>query len=286
MISLSPPINNDIFITSFSQRGYFEYGKHLIESFLEHGGDARLIAYYERKLPKFHPKDPRVTYVNLRDYSDFNHLSKIYKASDPLFSGLTHGEQKNEQVYNFRFDANKFFKKVYVMTLHASETPPHLFAWIDADTYFHEDIPDNFLRSLKPDDGDFAAALLRPSSYTETGFIVFDTNHPQAQTFMDTFFGMYSTGAFKFLGEFHDCYAFDMVSTLLDTPIKDISEGKERDHPFIHSVLGKYLDHLKGPKRKKLGRSPIEENSAKHDTAHWNPPEAKEEIEAEKAVEA
>lgn len=258
-------------VTSFSQRGYHEYGRRFIESFLKHCSDQDLYVYYERKLPKNRPENSRVHYINLYDFKDFVHLTKIFKTSDPLFSGLMRGKD-SKKVYNFRYDANRFFRKVCAITMHAFDHPPHTFAWCDADVIFHEDLPLDFLKTLMPNEKDFIAALLRPHSYTETGFIVFDTSHPLSDEFMRNYWRTYSNGAFKYLGEWHDCYVFDFICAMMEVPILDLTEGKETDHPFIHSVLGKYMDHMKGPERKKAGRSSPKENIAKHEGSHWEIP--------------
>jgi len=266
-----------LIVTSFSQKGYHEYGKRFIESFLKNWKDESLVVYYEKNLPKDHPVDDRVSYINLTEFEDFNRFADLLKKSDPMFSGIMRGGKDGERVYNFRYDAHRFFRKVCAITEHAFRTGPHLFAWCDADVIFHSAVPLNFLRQLLPDQKDMMAALLRPHSYTECGFMVFDMNHPLAETFMRQYWAMYATGAFRFAGEWHDSFLFDMVRTLVDVPVHDITEGKETDHPFIHSILGKYADHLKG-ERKKVGRSDYSENKAGHKGAYWQKPAEQEAV--------
>jgi len=257
-------------ITSFSQKGYHEYGKTFIESFLQHWKDEELTVYYERKLPRNHPTDDRLHYVNLHDFKDFLHFERMMKDSDPLFHGTLNGKQPKETVYNFRYDANRFFRKVFAITHYAQSQYAQFFAWLDADVIVHSDVPENYLQTLLPEES-FVAFLNRPSLYTETGFLLFDIYHDKATEFFDMYWNLYATGAFKYLGEYHDCYVFDFVRTLLEVPEHALN-AKETDHPFINSDLGKYMDHMKGPERKQAGRSDPSELKVKHDAPHWDIP--------------
>jgi len=90
--------------------------------------------------------------------------------------------------------------------------------------------------------------------YTETGFVGINTDHIANQYFMPLFYNAYFEGAFKYLGEFHDCYVLDFLRKALAVPIVNINPNEQSNHPFQESELGKYMEHLKGPERKKAGK--------------------------------
>lgn len=246
-------------VTSFSQKGYHLYGKRFIESFLKYWKDENLIVYYENGIPSNCPKDDRIMYVNLYSYDEFVAFENLLKRSDPLFTGLMRGmgnEGKPVNTNNFRFNAYCFFRKVFAMTdamnfEWAKEGPV---AWIDADVIIYNDIPEGFISQTL--DGKYLAYLGRAGLFSETGYIAFDSNHPVHDGFIDLFRKTYLTGAFRFLGNWTDCYVFDFVREVLQVPEKNLAKGLSIEHPFVDSILGKYMDHLKGPERKDLGYSP------------------------------
>jgi len=242
-------------VTSFSQKGYHEYGKRFIETFLEHWRDEKLVVYFERGVPSTKPEDPRVEYINLYSFEDFVAFEQIIGASHPIFSGWMRHPQKDKPIYNFRFDVNRFYRKVYAITdayINRKGNEQRI-AWVDADVSFHKDVPTDFLSQLLPEDKAFAH-LNREWLYTEAGFMVFNVGHPLMELFMLLYKSTYFNGAFRYLGEMHDCYVIDLVSRQLDIPRVSLTVNEKSDHPFQESVLGEYMVHLKGPVRKQQGQ--------------------------------
>jgi len=241
-------------ITSFSQKGYHDYGKRFIESFLEHWKDETLRVYFERGLPTSAPSDARVEYVDLYQFGDFTEFENVLTKSDPLFSGIMRAPN-GEDVYNFRFDVQRFFRKAYCI-YHALTQPDvaERVAWVDADVYLHNDMPEGFLKTLVPDNV-YIAHLQREWSYTESGFLGFNPSHAINRTFMELYMSTYFNGAFRLLGEWHDCYVLDYIIKLLDAPRVNMTTNEKSNHPFNDSILGRFMDHMKGPERKQQGKS-------------------------------
>lgn len=238
-------------VTSFSQKGYHDYGRDFITTFLKHWPDEELTVYFEKGIPSNKPESDRVTYKDLYQFDDFAALEQVLLKSDPLYTGK-HRSPEGKPVYNFRYDANRFFRKVFCIYDTCNEracTGLGRVAWIDADVYFTKDVPSGFLETLLPD-GNYVAHLGREWLYTEAGFIVFDTTHQANAVFMQLFYNAYFTGAFKYLGEFHDCYVFDFLRNVLMVPAINLTTNEMSDHPFQESVLGEYMVHMKGPERK------------------------------------
>jgi hypothetical protein len=101
----------------------------------------------------------------------------------------------------------------------------------------------------------YIAHLQREWSYSETGFVAFNTTHDVHRSFIELFMAAYFNGAFKLLGEWHDCYVLDYTIKLLNVPRVNLNLNEKSNHPFNDSVLGKFMDHMKGPERKQQGKS-------------------------------
>lgn len=132
-------------------------------------------------------------------------------------------------------------------------------ARVDADIVPYRDIPEGYLEELIGEH--FMAVFNRRGMHTETGFWLMNTAHKHARAFCEDWLDAYESERFLNLSEWHDC-------TILDSLLKRATAEKlitvvglsgEHDldmHPMSKVELGRYLDHCKGPIRKKLGKSP------------------------------
>lgn len=242
-------------VTSFSQKGFHQYGKDFIETFLQNWKDETLLVYYERGIPSDAPQDERVTYVNLYRFDDFVKFEQLILASHPVFRGICNHPKSDQPLYNFRFDVNRFFRKVYAITdayFNHRHDDDDFIAWIDADVRFEKEIPADFLKSLIPDDKAIAH-INREWLYTEAGFMLFRTDHALMEMFMVLYKAAYFNGSFRYLAEMHDCYVFDFITRLIEIPRHSLAKNEHSDHPFQECELGEYMTHLKGPDRKRTG---------------------------------
>lgn len=63
------------------------------------------------------------------------------------------------------------------------------------------------------------------------------------------------------LPEWHDSFVYDVIRKTFEDTLPDFkthnitANDPPSDHPFINSVLGQYMDHLKGDSRKEQGKS-------------------------------
>ena len=261
-------------VTSFGAEGYEKYGRRFIETFLKHWSDESLVIYYEVK-PEDAIENERVEWRDLFSIPNTPIFYEKILASDLIFQGVR--TPKGRKLYDYKYDSYRFCRKVFAI-VDASLRPPTVaerIAWIDADVVFHSDVPDNFLETILPEPA-YVAYLGRTFIYTETGFLAFNPVHPIHEGFMRMFGDMYMSGAFKYLGEWHDCYVFDFVREFTGIPTINLSGQMETEHPFINSVLGEYMDHLKGPKRKEQGHSnkedllPEQMTGQSTDNEYWN----------------
>ena len=137
--------------------------------------------------------------------------------------------------------------------------------WLDADIKTAKPISHEFLNTLV-DKEKYTSYLGRSHvkkenvRYTETGFIIFNTNHPMHPNFWEKIDQMYLGGDLFKLNSWTDSHVFDEVRTNLEKEenllnvnisnfgIKDV--GNE-SHVFVASILGDYMDHKKGVRKQK-----------------------------------
>jgi len=255
-------------VTSWGEKGWEQYGKKFVETFLKHWKEENLIVYYEVK-PDFDHE--RVEFVDLFSVDGMTDTLEKLKNSDPIFMGLRQIPNSEKYSYDYRYDAYRFCRKVFAMADAAIRCTDNVMCWIDADVIFHEDIPPDFIKDnfLNEETGAFIAYLARPQAYSETGFIAFDMRSDDTRGVIETMRRVYGKGIFRWLGEWHDCYIFDFLRELSGVKTYDISNGMIIEHPFISSILGEYMDHMKGPQRKEAGRSAKNEHIGLNKTDYW-----------------
>ena len=156
--------------------------------------------------------------------------------------------------YDYQFDAAKFCRKVFAQD--ASFDLEEEVFWFDADCVVLKPIPEDFLRELVSGVPFCYLGRQGKGAYTETGFLGFNTKHPDFQSFRSKYLSHFTSGKiFSQMKGWHDCIAFDFAREGLKG--RNLSpEGAGMVHVVLQSVLAPYIDHLKGPKRKALGYSP------------------------------
>jgi len=238
-------------ITSMSVKGFNEYGKRSIESWLEHT-PFDITIYYE-DAPFDFGDEMRIEQKPLYHIGGVEEFYEHIQ-TNPRFKGLFE-DDNGKEFYNYMYDVNKFSRKTFAVTdFGLSYKKP--FCWMDADVIATKPLenPEEWLTTLL--DGQYLAYLGRQWSYSECGFMAFDPSHPSNKLVMNLMKNCYLNGTFTQLNYWTDCHVFDAVRTIVGVPCNNLAEGLKTNHPFIESVLGKNFDHLKGPERKKIGHSP------------------------------
>ena len=237
--------------TSMHHAGYDEYGRRFIETFEQCWPDNYRLRVYAEGFP-LHPSSARTTVLDL--------LQAVPEVAEfrGRFAARPQAQGKMpDGGYNYRLDAVKFANKS-LATVHASRTCGTRFlVWLDADSVTLKAVPRHLVASLIGDDN-FVAYFGRDFTHTETGFLAFDLSQPNAAEFFDTIQRIYLSGEVFRLREWHDCEVFDVARIVLAAQgritSRNISPGAMM-HPIANSVLGEYIDHLKGPDRKTAGAS-------------------------------
>lgn len=249
-------------VTSFDESGYQRYGKEFVRTFLEFWPkNVRLTVYYEGESEAFDLCDG-VSWIPIEDvefYQDF-----IENIRFPIMTG-TVGDR-----YDINFDY-RMCRKVLI-EMHSLKKYKGKVFWIDGDVITHSKVPDGFLDEVLPDDK-FNCHLSRDGwYYTESGFIGFNADHELAKWFYKNYLHAVMSGVIFTQPGWHDCYAFDAVRQLSQKPeaFVNLSQGLPVGtmHPFVNSVLGKFMDHRKGAR--KGGKSTAADLVIERDEAYWN----------------
>jgi hypothetical protein len=241
-------------VTSCSAVGWKQYGQRFVETFDKFWPPS--VALYvasEDSLPVSNG-GRQVTFIDLNTNSGFGVFTQR-NIQSPRANGLRAGNMPvilDKRHYNFRMDAIKFSKKVFALSMAANLVPAGRLIWLDADVVTIDFVPIEFLLTLPPS-GSAIAYLSRRPYHSECGFVGYDLDHPATRPFIQRFVETYATDAVFKLKEWNDCFVFDYLRMTMCMPSYLIPH-KSVAHPFVHSALGQYMDHLKG-RRKQRGNS-------------------------------
>ena len=270
-----------LLITTFNKAGYQTYGQKMLEAFLQNWPESqKILVYIESVNVDDNIKNnPRVIIRDLNEVQALT-LFKARHTNNPKAHGFWPAGQT---IKNFQFDAVRFSHKVFALYDATKNLPfdAGSLVWLDADTMTHRSVPTDFLERVAPRSYTDASGqrqkygicyLGRTKQHSECGFVSYNLRHPSMPAFWETFADMYRTDALLDLPEWHDSYVFDYVRQKYETKgmvNHNITPGYHSGHPFINSLLGEYLDHMKGA-RKKHGRSRKYERHIKsQDESEW-----------------
>ena len=206
-----------VVITTCSLKGWNEYGYKMHQSFLKHWRCADLLLYSEDRdvsdlpIPKW--------------YKEF----KIRHHNNADAHGMASGK------YNFRRDCVRFGHKVAALTDGAFADYDRVI-WCDADVVTDADVEEAEVARWLPGDK-YASLLLRPGTYPECGFMVFDRRHHGHTHFMNELRRTYETDYVFRLKETHDSFVIWKLLLALGYPIHDLT-GKAKivnNHPVVVS---------------------------------------------------
>lgn len=231
--------------TTVHAQGFAQYGRQFMDSFLRYWPKSYdLVIYAEGfDIPSPSSRVRIVDNASVQGLADF----KLRHAQTPM----AHGRNKNQD-YSYRFDAVRFANKVFAMCDIARLHPSRYVLWLDCDTATFQGVPADFVSRLLGS-GEFMAYLGRTGMHSETGFLPFDLDHPGAQAFFSTLERFYASDAVFSLSEWHDCQVIDATRGVLQAQgalkARNLN-AYGASHPFINSIPGLFMDHLKGPVRK------------------------------------
>ena len=266
-------------VTTFPPNRWTTYAKRMIESHIQHWpDDVKLYVYYEKQKPDL--VNEKVIYVDLEKESPELTAFKQKHKGDPVANGetteipggvrrLPGAGDKDKNKGSFLWDAVRFSHKSFTVAHALKNIDTDYVLWLDADTFTFRPITKEFVVSLLPSDN--LVNYLGRITYPECGWVCYNRRHPKINQFIDEWTKLYTTGTIFKEIEWHDSYLFwQVLKRIAPTEGVDIGKGAgvEGLHVFINSVLGDYIDHMKG-KRKIKGKSSLSDLRGKKEQAYW-----------------
>ena len=221
-----------LLVTSLGKKGYQQYGKKIAKQL---SGKLMLpsVVYTE--------DDLTIPGVEVKSLHDVPGWKSFYEDTAHI------------KPDTYLFDARRFCHKVYAQ-LDAFESRHRYVVWLDGDVVIKKKFGVRFIKRLL--DGEMCAYLGRERSYTETGFIAFDTHHPDFPEFKKLYRNWYDLRYIFMLPYWIDCMAFDASKHGLSG--KNLTpEGKGMMDVFVTSPLAPYMDHDKGLRKHKRPKEPM-----------------------------
>lgn len=261
-------------VSTFNQHGYDTYGRRMIETFLQSWPkEIELWIYTERcnvdiLAPNLKVLDIEQACPNLTAFKQ--RWSHVPHATGNV-SGIPRLAARPDAGKSFKWDAIRFSHKVYAIGHCAQQCGADIMLWMDGDMVCHSPITISDISRLCPADRDICF-LGRGKKFTECGLYSLNLRQPAVQQFVADFVNMYDQaeqGIFS-LDEWHDSFVFDSVRRRHHLRELDWTGTvfKGEGHPLINSEWGRWLDHLKG-ERKKLGRSKAKDLRVQRTETYW-----------------
>jgi len=251
-------------VTSMSGDYYSKTGKAMLESFIKNWPQNISIKIYTEEMDRFIlPYHPRYTIQRLN----------IIEPDLKLFVERHKNRPDQQNVKELHLGAVRFSYKTFSIINACLNSNDDYIIWLDADTFTHSKVTEEFLQSLVNPEK-YLTYLGRENNYSECGFAIYNINHPANTSFMEKWKSFYTNDEVFNLQQWHDSYVFDHIrkeyeSKNLISNINLSPWGKDYDHVFINSVLGEYIDHMKGD-RKEVGRSKASDLFSSKQAEYWS----------------
>jgi hypothetical protein len=259
-------------VTTFHQPGLSLYGQRFLDSFAERvENKVKLLVYAEDCTP-VNPNPEQITILNATEVLPKLNAFKSKWGSVDKANGIPPADirarRPRDWQKKFKWDAVRFANKTYAV-YDACTRSKDWCVWMDADTFVHSDWSHKQFKELLPNNAwiTYVGRGKGSQTWPECGFYGMNLNHPVCHEFLKEFERMYEdadNGIFT-LEEWHDSYVFGHIlnnmkkdfPTVLDYSaemyLREASTGGG-GHPLINTVLGKWMDHMKGD-RKTAGKS-------------------------------
>ena len=267
-------------ITTFPPNRWEAYAKRMLESFIANWpDDVKLYVYYEKELPEI--VNSKIEYINLEEVNSGLVKFKERHKNDPVANGelqeIPNGVRRRPEAGkndkgkgSFLWDAVRFAHKTYCVYHAIKNINTDVILWLDADTYTFKSISKEFVLNLIPENK-LVNYLGRGDKFPECGWVSYNKQHPQITEFINAWIELYEKDTlFKHL-EWHDSYVFwQVLKQIAPDQGADIGKGAgaKGHHIFVNSVLGEYIDHLKG-KRKIKGKSSKTDLRVSRNQDYW-----------------
>jgi len=267
-------------ITTFPENRWDVYAKRMLQSHIDYWpDDVKITAYYEGTKPDLQHK--KIEYINTEQVNPDLKAFKERHKNDPVANGelqeINGGVRRNPNAGandkgkgSYLWDAVRFAHKTFAVDHAIKNIDVDYVLWLDADTYTFRNIPKDFVTNLLPFDK-LVNYLGRGEKYPECGWVCYNRRHALINRFMNTWTDMYKNDTIFNELEWHDSYVFwQVLKRTAPEHGVDIGKGAgaKGHHIFINSVLGAYVDHMKG-KRKAKGKSSASDIKGLRNEEYW-----------------
>ena len=280
-------MTNITVLTTFHQEGLDVYGQRFLDSFAKNiDKRIKLLVYAEACTP-VNPDPDQITILDAVEALPKLVAFKEKWGNVPKANGIPPDDIKARRPRDwhkeFKWDAVRFANKTYAV-YDAVTRSKDWCVWMDADTYVHSPWSYNDFVEQLPNNTwiTYVGRGKGSQTWPECGFYGLNLNHPVCHEFIKEFERVYEdadNGIFQ-MEEWHDSYVFGTIlnrmkadfPTVLDYSANIYNNTAKTGgggHPLINSVLGKWIDHLKGV-RKTEGRSRDKDLMQGRQEAYWN----------------
>lgn len=242
-------------VTGFSPKGLIEYGANFMETFDQYWPKSvKLRCYVEQATDV--PRNGERSLWDCRGMKEFIERN----APNPQRTGKAAvagwGPKSYTKGYNFRFDAVKFSRQCFIPENASLELADgEVLAWFDGDVMTFRPVPEGFVEGLLKD---FDLCYLgRVNTHTELGFWAVRLNQ-NTRGLLSDLAAIYRSDAIFREREWHSAFAFDIVRQRRERKDGLKSHNltpRGMGHVWFQSPLANFTDHLKGERRKAMGRS-------------------------------
>ena len=272
-------------VTTFNKEGMDLYGQHFLNTYDKYVDPKIKMIVYAEDCEPTNPAPKQILILNQKEaLPKLVEFKRTWK-DVPMANGTCPNPAKRPRDWDkkFKWDAIRFSNKVYAVLDAYERTTEGWVVWMDADMVVHNKWSYEDFSSLFPEDVwmTFVGRGKGSQTWPECGFYGLRAADPKCSQFVANLEYMYqnaNVGIFT-LDEWHDSYVFghllekfkQMYPNIYDysydmylTQAKTGGGG----HPLINSVLGKWLDHLKGD-RKKTGKSRKRDLMVRRNESYW-----------------
>ena len=273
--------------TTFHKPGLDLYGQRFIDSFAEKvDKQINLLVYAEDCIPN-NPDPEQIKVLDAKQTLPKLNAFKARWANDPRANGIPPDDIKARRPRDwhkkFKWDAIRFANKVYAV-FDACERSSDWCVWMDADTFVHSNWSYDQFKNLLPNDKwlTYVGRGKGSQTWPECGFYGLNLNDTICQDFLKEFERVYQdpeNGIFK-LEEWHDSFVFGNILNAMKDYYPEVLDYSAEmyirtaktgggGHPLINSVLGTWIDHMKGD-RKNTKKSLPKDLMVNRTEAYWN----------------
>jgi hypothetical protein len=268
--------------TTFNQEGLELYGQRFLNSYAERVGKRIKLLCYAEKCSPINPDPKHIKILNVDKL-----LPKLIRFKEkwkdvPKANGVCpySDVDEAEKCKTFKWNAVRFAHKSYAM-LDACQRSKDWCVWMDADIFVHSYWGyDDFIKILP--NNKWLTYVGRPKRapgnlvYPETGFWGINMNHDISHRFLQEYERTYEEAEDRLftLPQFHDCIVFqralDNCEDYKNQTVNYTEDSIKGGHPMVNGVLGAWIDHLKGD-RKKAGKSRACDITTERPEKYWKP---------------